>query len=426
MVHVPATLPTGLARAALRLAPRRRFGSRLLSRRRRQVWLRRWQRFLSSRWGGILSATFAVMFLGAVVVRLLEYQDPSAEPSATDFSTLGNALWWSLVTILTIGYGDIAPRTPLGRLAASVVMLTGVIAISTLTGLIASALTEGRLRAARGLEQVKARGHVVVCGTNNHLERILEGLRHIDPAEQHSVVLVNELGEEQVQQLLLKYEDLDVQFVRGDFAQEAVLRRANVQQAHAAIILASSDRHERTADERTLLATLAIKGISPDIRVSVEILDPANERHLRLADADDIVVAGEHTAFLLASAAVAPGLPQAVRDLLTHESGAPIARTSIPREFVGKTFEDLARYVRAEHQAILIGVAGQEQGIPIRTMLSGGSEIDLFIERKFREVGRDLVAESRKQVGYLLNPPDDYEIRPDDMAIVISKTAGAS
>lgn len=415
-------MATHLARA---LSPWRRIGARLFPR-RRQVWLRRWQRFLSSRYGGILTATFAVMFLGAVVVRLLEYQDPSGEPSPTDFSTLGNALWWSLVTILTIGYGDIAPKTPLGRLAASVVMLTGVIAISTLTGLIASALTEGRLRAARGLEQVKAKGHVIVCGANNHLERILEGLRHIDPFEQHGVVLVNELGEEQVQQLLLKHEDLDIQFVRGDFAQEAVLRRANVQQAHSAIILSSSDRHERTADERTLLATLAIKGITPDIRVSVEILDPANERHLRLADADDIVVAGEHTAFLLASAAVAPGLPQAVRDLLTHESGAPIARVSIPREYVGKTFEDLARYFRAEHQAILIGVAGQEQGIPIRTMLSGGSEIDLFIERKFREVGRDLVAESRKQVGYLLNPPDDYEIKPDDMAIVISRTTGAS
>lgn len=53
-------------------------------------------------------------------------------------TSIGNSLWWSFVTITTVGYGDISPVTPLGRILAGVLMLTGIGFLSMLTGTIAT------------------------------------------------------------------------------------------------------------------------------------------------------------------------------------------------------------------------------------------------------------------------------------------------
>ncbi|MBI2756970.1 MAG: ion transporter [Chloroflexi bacterium] len=374
----------------------------------------------------IVCAAIVLVLLGAVIVGLLEsaLADAQAAPAATDFSTFGNSLWWSVVTILTVGYGDIAPKTALGRVAASVVMISGVIVTSLFTATVASMFTERRLKEARGLQHIRARDHIVICGANSHLEPILEGFaRSSDRAALVDVTLVNDLLEDEVQQLLLKYEGLRPKWVKGDFSQEAVLQRANVQQARAALVLASTERHQRTADERTLLATLAIKHIRPEVHVCVELLDAANEGHLRIAQADDVIVTGEHTGFLLSSAAVAPGLPQAVRALMSPSSSSPLMRVPVPPEFVGRSFEDLARYFRVEQTAILIGLITEEEGIPIGEMLSGGSPIDAFIAARFREAGRDIAAESRQKADIVLNPPDSREIRAHDAAVIVGHQA---
>ena len=52
--------------------------------------------------------------------------------------SFGNALWWSFVTISTVGYGDISPATPIGRVIAGIIMLTGIGFLGMLTGTIAT------------------------------------------------------------------------------------------------------------------------------------------------------------------------------------------------------------------------------------------------------------------------------------------------
>lgn len=56
----------------------------------------------------------------------------------TEGTSMGNALWWSFVTITTVGYGDISPVTPLGRILAGFLMLIGIGFLSMLTGTIAT------------------------------------------------------------------------------------------------------------------------------------------------------------------------------------------------------------------------------------------------------------------------------------------------
>jgi len=69
-----------------------------------------------------------------------------------DFPTFGRALWWAVATLTTVGYGDVVPVQPHGRLLASVLMLLGFGALSLLTGTIASALVSRQHRRTESTE----------------------------------------------------------------------------------------------------------------------------------------------------------------------------------------------------------------------------------------------------------------------------------
>ena len=80
--------------------------------------------------GTILMLTTASLFI--IQIEL--------ESSETQFKTSGDAIWWSLVTVTTVGYGDLVPSTPGGRAIAVGVMTVGVAMVSVLTSYITSAL----------------------------------------------------------------------------------------------------------------------------------------------------------------------------------------------------------------------------------------------------------------------------------------------
>src|SRR4029078_1907515 len=69
-----------------------------------------------------------------------------------DFGSIGEALWWSLQTVTTVGYGDIVPESTRGQVIGGVVMLLGIAASAVLTALVTSALFETVLRRQRADE----------------------------------------------------------------------------------------------------------------------------------------------------------------------------------------------------------------------------------------------------------------------------------
>ena len=60
------------------------------------------------------------------------------------FPTIGLALWWAVMTVTTVGYGDIVPTTTPGRIVASGLMVVGFASLSLLTGFVASLLVHRR------------------------------------------------------------------------------------------------------------------------------------------------------------------------------------------------------------------------------------------------------------------------------------------
>lgn len=89
-------------------------------------------RQLFDRIGRVAIVAVSVMITGAVVAYYVEH------PVNPEFATFGDSLWWAIVTLTTVGYGDIVPVTTTGRIAAIMIMLTGVAVLGLLAGTLAS------------------------------------------------------------------------------------------------------------------------------------------------------------------------------------------------------------------------------------------------------------------------------------------------
>ena len=85
--------------------------------------------------GSILTVAILLVLIAGALARLVE-------PEV--FTSLGLAYWWAITTVTTVGYGDVVPKDPAGRVVGSLLMLTGLSLIPTLTSVIVSTLISKR------------------------------------------------------------------------------------------------------------------------------------------------------------------------------------------------------------------------------------------------------------------------------------------
>jgi voltage-gated potassium channel len=336
---------------------------------------------------------------------------------------LFDAVYWAVVTLATVGYGDIVPVSRTAKLFAIVVILCGPIILSIITASIASIFVEKKIKEGKGLEPIREKDHLIICGWNEHGERVIDGLIHPTKGSSPKIVLINELNRDEVQSIQYRYKDQDIHFARGNFVKEDVLARANLQKASSAIILAdiSGEHKIENADERTIFGCMAIKSMAPKIRLCAELINEENREHLKRTSVDEIVVRGESAGFLLAASAVSPGVTDTISLLVTNRDVNKIWRIRTPQKYINGTFGDLAAHLREKYGALTLAVVREEQKISLDDILSDNSTfIDEFIKRKFEESGRNFFKDKKDNV-VTLNPPDDFQLSKNDWLIVISK-----
>ncbi len=109
-------------------------------------------------------ATLFVTVAGGVVIHFADQKN---------FSTIGQGMWWAIQTVTTVGYGDVVPTNTLGRVVASVVMLTGIGFLTVITATITSTFVESARRRVVGdstgvlvakLDQISDRLEVIEAG----------------------------------------------------------------------------------------------------------------------------------------------------------------------------------------------------------------------------------------------------------------------
>ena len=81
----------------------------------------------------IVAVTVAVVTIGAAVVRVFDRKE---------YPTFGKALWFTLQTVTTVGYGDATPERPIGRIVPAVVMVTAIGLITVVTASITSVFVD--------------------------------------------------------------------------------------------------------------------------------------------------------------------------------------------------------------------------------------------------------------------------------------------
>jgi voltage-gated potassium channel len=120
--------------------------------------------------GRFLLAASVLVLNGAVIVYLLERHAPGSS-----IHTLGESLWWSAVTVTTVGYGDFYPVTTGGRITACFIMGTGLLTLAVVTAQVASSfVAQAPRRARRGPQVEAATPEVTLAELDRRLARIEE------------------------------------------------------------------------------------------------------------------------------------------------------------------------------------------------------------------------------------------------------------
>ncbi len=117
-----------------------------------------------------LVAATVLVLNGAIIVYLVERHAPHS-----NIHTLGESVWWSVVTVTTVGYGDYYPVTVSGRITSCFIMGIGLLTLAVITAQVASSfVSQGTGRSQRGPQPQAASPAVTLAELDRRLARIEE------------------------------------------------------------------------------------------------------------------------------------------------------------------------------------------------------------------------------------------------------------
>lgn len=259
-----------------------------------------------------------------------------------------DALWWSVVTLTTVGYGDISPATPGGRIVGITIMIAGIGFLGILTANIASILVERRFLKNKGMKGTHVKNHIVICGWNFRGHKIVEELRADPKCRTTALVILADIPEKPI-------DDPEVYFINGEVEPDT-LQKANIDRAQAVIVLSDDKLDAYAKDAKTVLNTLTIESVNPDVYTCVELMEEKNVQHCQRAHADEIIVVGELSTNLLVQAALDHGLTRMISELVSKRFGEDLYKVKLPPRLVGRTFLEVMCELKESHEILCIGI----------------------------------------------------------------------
>lgn len=208
----------------------------------------------------ILILTFVVVAYGTIGFHFIENYDWTI------------SLYWTFVTIGTVGYGDYTPKTPLGMYFTITLIIFGIGTFAVAIESIVEFITKKQHFKLMGLVNVKRSKHIVVCGWT---ESTIECIKEIGDSSELFVLDENET----VRKNALK---TGVNFVHGDPTRISDLKKTNVAGAKAVIVGMESD-------SQTIHCILGIKKLNPNVKIIAEAQRYENIEQIRLAGASQVI-----------------------------------------------------------------------------------------------------------------------------------------
>jgi voltage-gated potassium channel len=217
-----------------------------------------------------LSAIFGVGLYGTIGAYGLRDQFTG------DLATWSDAVYFVIVTIATVGYGDVTPTTPTAKWFSLSVILFGTGAFTVAVGALIGPAIESRMAAAFGnmtaSDLTLLEDHVVVLGYGDVTESLLDEIA----AETDTVVVTPDTDAASA------LDDEGVNVLTGDPTDESVLQDARIEAA-SGVVVGSGD------DARDVLAVLAARNANPDVRVVATATEAKHVDKLQSVGADRVI-----------------------------------------------------------------------------------------------------------------------------------------
>ena len=200
--------------------------------------------------------SLVLAYLGLLLCSSLMIQ--SVEPPDSQLARFDQALWWSIVTSTTVGYGDLFPTTGTGKIVAVLLpMLMGIGIGAAFITHVASSLIERRDKKMHGEKDYKGSRHILIVGSTGETEQLVTEILKDETYAVDDIVLVADLDRHPFP----VHEN--VIFVKGRPDTIAVLERANIRTADQIIIHTGNDEESLFA----LINALKLKNESCEITV---------------------------------------------------------------------------------------------------------------------------------------------------------------
>ena len=265
-----------------------------------------------------------------------------------------DALWWAIVTVTTVGFGDISPVSLGGRLIGAVLMVFGIGVLGMFTATIAGVFVEKRLRKERGMGSYDLEGHIILCEWNDRTKEILKDLRADPRAAAAPIALVADIDAKPLV-------DEHLYFVRGALTEEH-LKRAGIEKAATVVIVGDRSLDYGARDAKAVLSVLTIESLNPHVYSIVELASEDNVRHCERAHADEIIVGAEFSSRVISTATLDHGISTVLREVLSAQVGHDLITVPVPEGLAGRPFFDLFCDLKREHGMIAMAILRHGDG----------------------------------------------------------------
>ncbi|KAJ3389880.1 hypothetical protein HDU92_000825 [Lobulomyces angularis] len=344
----------------------------------------------------LIYTVWGVLYVAMCTFNFFEtnFQPPDSNFAPYRELDLMESFYFIVITISTVGYGDVSPVSTPGRIA---VMVLIIVSLGVIPGLVSDVVDTLQMDKKGGGTFSKGNSEfIVVIGKYDNIDRlkdILSVFIHSDSAEAEDkkekiVFLMSEPPSLAVESLLNNTQLRErVQYFSGSCLNHDDLRRLQVNKAAAVFILANRSVRPQKEDEQNSLRTWAIDNFAPQVPMYVYTMLPETESYLEQS-ATATVCVNDLKQAILGFTSLYPGMANFLNNLLNHSipsqknkyvwqtqygdgSGNEIYNSPINPLFVGERFTDISWYIYKEFQSILFAVKVYESGKGY-TMLNPG------------------------------------------------------
>jgi len=286
------------------------------------------------------------------LVSLLVYVERDSDQSAlTNYS---NAIWYTLVTLTTVGYGDIFPATTYGRAIAYVFIFTSIgifgILIGQLTNIIATIKEHKKL----GYRGTNFNEHAVIIGWNDFGWHVVDQL--VGVGKQVAVVTNRK---DDIELINDKYPPKNVFVLFSDFSNSELIKKVNIQEATIVFVNIEDDTEK-------LVYVLNLKKQYPNTDFVVTLENADLKSTFMAAGVSNTISSKEITSKLLASYMFEPDVASYSESILSYaqsDGDYDIKQmlVTIKNPYNGKPYQEVFFDLKKRYNSILIGITKRDK-----------------------------------------------------------------